>query len=79
MQSAKCLKVHNSNMYPCCTGAVIGGFKIQDQKHTGNTAVQNPANDMLDYSPYIIPIEDFIIFHYLLDHRQDISRVFHEK
>lgn len=68
-QSAKCLKVHNGNMY---TWAITGRFKIQDPKHTGNTVVQNPANDFLVYSPYIIPIEDFITFHNLLNHRQGI-------
>lgn len=79
-QNAKCLKVKNSNIYSCCTGAVIGGFKIQDQKHTGDTVVQNPANDLLVYSLYIISIEDFITFHYLLDHRQGIFYcVFHGK
>lgn len=70
-QSAKCLKVHNGNMYTC-TWAITGWFKIQDPKHTGNTVVQNPANDFLVYSPYIIPIEDFITFHNLLNHRQGI-------
>lgn len=79
IQKTKYLMEHKSNMHPFCTGAVIGRFTIQDQKHTGNIAVQNPTSDLLVYSLYIIPIENFIIFHNLLDHRQGIFYcVFHE-